>query len=126
MLDPIIELITANTLSLVITIILGIMIIIFLIKRLWRLVIISVFILLIYVGYLFFTGQKVPTNVDEILEHGSEQLKKYQIEDKLKKMKDGVKDSIKEGMKERIKEDLKKKKEKELEKELKEKGLGKV
>jgi len=110
MIDSIIELITANTWSLLITIILCIMIVLCILKRFSKMLIISIFVLLVYIGYLFFTGQKIPMNKDEILEHGSEQLKKYKIEDKIKKMEDDVKD--------KVKEDLLKKSEKEIEKRI--------
>ena len=106
MLDPVIGLVTQSTLSLVITIIICIIIVLCILKKFSKMIIISVSILLIYMGYLFFTGQKVPTNKDEILEHGSEKLKQYKIEDKMKKIENDIKDNIKENIKDGVKDEL--------------------
>ena len=114
MIEAIIKLITSNIFVLIITIIICMMIVLFIVKKLFKMAIITIWILVFYIAYLFFTGQKVPTSKDEWLEHGSEQLKKHRFEDKLKEMKDNVKDKMKES----IKEELFKKGEKELEREL--------
>jgi len=98
MLNSIIEQITTNTLSFVIAVIICIMIVLFIIKKLYKMMVFSIVILLIYIGYLFFTGQKVPTNVDELLEHGAEQLKKHQIEERSQKMRDNIRTRIKEKL----------------------------
>ena len=94
MFDSIVELITTNTWAFVIAMIICLMIVLFLIKRLFKLAIVAVFILLIYVGYLFFSGQKVPTNIDEIIEHGSEQLERHQIEDRFRRARESIKERI--------------------------------
>ena len=89
--NSIVELITTNIWTFVIAIILCLSIVLFIVKRLFKLAIFAAVILLVYMGYLFFTGQKVPTTVDEMREHGSEQLKKYQIEEKLQRTKESIK-----------------------------------
>jgi len=117
MLESFIELITTNTLAFIIAVIICLSIVLFLIKRLFKLAVCAAFILFIYVGFLFFTGQKVPTNMDEAIEHGSEQLEKYQIEDRFNRMRESIKD--------KIIEELFKKKEKEIEDKLKS-GLSEI
>ena len=111
MFDSTIELITANTWAFVIAVIICLSIVLFLIKRLFKLAILAIFLLFIYGGFLFFTGQKVPTNIDEIREHGSEQMEKYQIEDRFNR--------IRESIKERLIDEFFKRKEREIEQKIK-------
>ena len=87
MIDNIVAIVTSNTILLVLTILIGIMIVISIVKRFLRLFLIAVIVLALYAGYLSYTGQKVPTSSKEILEHGSgklEELKKEAVKQQLK------------------------------------------
>jgi hypothetical protein len=46
------------------------------IKRLISLIAITVCLLLLYAGYLYYTGQRIPVTRDDILKHGQEQVEK--------------------------------------------------
>ena len=56
---------------LVIAIILSALILYSLVKKLVKLMLYLVAILIIYLGYLYFTGQELPKNINEIIDQGS-------------------------------------------------------
>ena len=70
--EKLIELITSNTLYLTIAIIIGVMIAISLVKKMIKMIILSFIVLVIYVGYLSYTGQKIPKTREETVKHVKE------------------------------------------------------
>ena len=88
--EDIINTITSNKVYLVLAVIIGITLVLSVIKRFFKLIVISTAILVIYVGYLYYTGQKIPETREEILEHGTEKFKKLKDvgQDTLKKVID--------------------------------------
>ncbi|MCP4138585.1 MAG: hypothetical protein GY754_46935 [bacterium] len=74
--DNIINLITSNTLYLVIAIIICIMVVIAIVKKFMKLFLAALVVLGLYIGFLVYTGQNVPTDKAEILDHTS---KKYEM-----------------------------------------------
>lgn len=88
--EDIINTITSNKVYLVFAIIIGIMLFLAIVKRLIKLLIVSIIILIIYIGYLSYTGQKIPQTREEIIDHGSEQFEKIKKtgQDTLKKVMD--------------------------------------
>ena len=73
--DSINNIITAlysDPVYLIIAIILSALILYSLVKKLVKLMLYLIAILVIYLGYLYFTGQDLPKNVNEIIEQGAE------------------------------------------------------
>ena len=70
----ILPLIKSNPLMLIICIIAVVMLIIALIKRVLSLIVTAILVIIIYAGYLVYTGQQIPTNSDEIIEHLEKQV----------------------------------------------------
>ncbi len=106
--DYIIGLITANTLTLLAAIIIGLMVFLAIIKRFIRLFAVAVFILLCYAGYLYYTGQKVPVTKEEILEHGSEKLQEYRVKEKADRAAGEIRSGVREAVKDEVKKEVKK------------------
>ncbi|MBC8358623.1 MAG: hypothetical protein ISS41_11535 [Candidatus Aminicenantes bacterium] len=78
--ESIISSLTSSPIFIIILAILVIIIVIAIIKRLLKLLIPVFILVVLYVGYLYFTGQKIPTTKEEILQHGKETIEK--IKDK--------------------------------------------
>ena len=75
--DTINNIITAlysDPIYLVIAVILSALILYSLIKKLVKLVLYLIAIFVIYLGYLYFTGQDLPTDVNDILDKGRETI----------------------------------------------------
>ena len=72
--EELIKTITSNTLYLAVAVILGVVIVLAVIKRMMKLIVLAVIVLACYVGYLHFTGQKVPKTREETVKHISEKL----------------------------------------------------
>jgi len=97
MLETINNIITAlnsDPVYLVIAIILSALILYSLVKKLVKLMIYLVAIFIIYLGYLYFTGQDLPKNVNDIIEQGAEIIEEKieqgaEIIDKVVKDKEG-------------------------------------
>ena len=87
--EKLIELITSNTLYLTIAIIIGVMIAISLVKKMIKMIILSFIVLVIYVGYLSYTGQKIPKTREETVKHVKEKIQTGQklINNEVKKIK---------------------------------------
>jgi hypothetical protein len=67
---------TVNTILAIAAVIVTALLVFAFIKRLISLVAISVCLLLLYGGYLFFSGQRIPTTKSEMLNHGIQQIDK--------------------------------------------------
>ncbi|MBS3768422.1 MAG: YtxH domain-containing protein [Candidatus Cloacimonetes bacterium] len=104
--DAIIAKLNSNPLLFIILIALGIMLLISVIKRVWRMLVTIIIIILIYFGYLYMTGQKIPTSREEIREHVKE--KSEELKNKGKEFLEKSKDDIVEGTKKEIIEEGKK------------------
>tara|TARA_Y100001934_G_C11918359_1_gene570042 strand:+ start:184 stop:492 length:309 start_codon:yes stop_codon:yes gene_type:complete len=63
---------SSDPIYLVIAIILSALILYSLVKKLVKLMLYLLAIFIIYLGYLYFTGQDYPTNVNDIIEQGAE------------------------------------------------------
>ena len=84
--EELLKTITSNTLYLAIAVILGVVIIICIIKKMLKLLILSVIVIAVYIGYLHYTGQKVPGTREETVKH---------LKEKLDKGKELLKDNMK-------------------------------
>jgi len=73
-----------STLLAVIAIITAVVLVFAFIKRLISLIAITVCMLLLYAGYLYYTGQKIPISKNELILHGQEQIMKIQSEKNMK------------------------------------------
>jgi|TARA_B110001454_G_C12611140_1_gene388737 hypothetical protein len=69
--NNIINALYSDPVYLVIAIILSALILYSLVKKLVKLMLYLVAILIIYIGYLYFTGQELPKNINEIIDQGS-------------------------------------------------------
>ena len=69
--NNIINALYSDPVYLVIAIILSALILYSLVKKLVKLMLYLVAILIIYLGYLYFTGQELPKNINEIIDQGS-------------------------------------------------------
>ncbi|MBN1532239.1 MAG: hypothetical protein JXA20_06220 [Spirochaetes bacterium] len=67
---------TVNTILAIVAVIVTALLLFAFIKRLIGLVAISLCLLLLYAGYLFFTGQRIPTSKSDIFKHGIQQIDK--------------------------------------------------
>ena len=78
---------------LVIAIILSALILYSLVKKLVKLMLYLVAILIIYLGYLYFTGQELPKDINEIIDQGSGIIEKGTviIEEQIEKVMDDKK-----------------------------------
>tara|TARA_Y100000741_G_C17864692_1_gene400391 strand:+ start:85 stop:384 length:300 start_codon:yes stop_codon:yes gene_type:complete len=71
-LNNIITALYSDPIYFVIAIILSALILYSLVKKLVKLMLYLLAIFIIYLGYLYFTGQDLPTNVNDIIEQGTE------------------------------------------------------
>jgi ABC-type bacteriocin/lantibiotic exporter with double-glycine peptidase domain len=78
--DNLIDLLTSNVFYLIIAILIAIMVLITILKKLFKLFLVSVLVLVLYAGYLAYSGQKIPLTTEEILQHGSEQINRLKPE----------------------------------------------
>jgi hypothetical protein len=96
--DSIINTLTSNPIFLIIFVVLVIVIIFALIKRLFKLLIPLLILIGLYAGYLYITGQKIPTTKEDIIKYGKEKIEV--IKDKGEKiLKDNVKKQIDKKLK---------------------------
>lgn len=68
--------ITSNPVYLLIAVIIIIAVTISIVKKLLKAVVMAIAVLIIYLGYMSFTGEKVPTTKDEFFKHGTKQIEK--------------------------------------------------
>ena len=101
--EQIIEQITSNPVSLIIGLALLIFIIFSMIKKAFKLIIVSVLALVLYIAYLNYTGEKPPDFIEEIMDEVDvDELKKSaekaekEISKSLKKAKKDINKKIKE------------------------------
>ena len=78
--EKILALLASNTILLVAVIIIAVMIIIAIVKKFMKLFLVAVLIVGLYVVYLAYSGQKIPTNSEEILRHGSEKIEQVDLD----------------------------------------------
>lgn len=93
--ESIINTLTSNSIFIVILVILAIVLIFSIIKRVFKLLVPILIIIGLYAGYLYMTGQKIPTTTDDIIDHSKKQIEKIkdeggklldeQVKNKLKK-----------------------------------------
>jgi hypothetical protein len=62
------QIITSNPIYMIIAVIISILIVFSIIKKMIKLLIITAACLVIYVGYLQYTGQEIPENVNELID----------------------------------------------------------
>ena len=74
--EKIIDLIGSDPLFMIIAAVLGIALIYTAIKKFIKVALLIALAIVIYFGYLAFTGQKIPTSKRELIEHGNEKLEK--------------------------------------------------
>jgi len=74
--ENLVNIITSNTIYMVLAVIIVIAIILSLIKKFFKLLVTACLILGLYVAYLAFTGQSIPITKKEIIRHGSVQFEK--------------------------------------------------
>ncbi|MEA3296133.1 MAG: hypothetical protein U9Q27_03290 [Patescibacteria group bacterium] len=91
--ESIINTLSSNPVFLIIFVILVIIIIFSIVKRLFKLLIPLIILVGLYAGYLYNTGQNIPTTKEDIIKHGKEKIEV--IKDKGEKiLKDKVKKEI--------------------------------
>ena len=86
--NNIINALYSDPVYLVIAIILSALILYSLVKKLVKLMLYLIAILVVYLGYLYFTGQELPKNINEIIDQGSGALEGVTtiIEDQIEKV----------------------------------------
>jgi len=91
--NNIINALYSDPVYLVIAIILSALILYSLVKKLVKLMLYLVAILIIYLGYLYFTGQELPKDINEIIDQGSGIIEKGTviIEEQIEKVMDDKK-----------------------------------
>ncbi len=87
--EGIIKVLTSNNILMILGLFLVAILIFSVIKQLLKLVYLAAILLVIYVGYLYYTGQKIPTTKDEVIKHSYEQFNK--IEKSRKEIMEDVK-----------------------------------
>ncbi len=85
--EEILKTITSNNLYLAAAVILGVIIIISLVKKMIKMIILSLIVISAYLGYLYYTGQKIPKTREETVKHITDKVEKGKviIEDNVKK-----------------------------------------
>ncbi len=96
--ESIINTLSSNPVFLIILVILVIVIIFSIVKRLFKLLIPLIILIGVYAGYLYVTGQKIPTTKEDIIKHGKEKIKVIKDEGE-KILKDKVKKEIDKKLK---------------------------
>ncbi|MDR3237789.1 MAG: hypothetical protein LBT84_04720 [Spirochaetia bacterium] len=92
--SDIISIITSNTVLLLVCILIGVMIIIAIIKRFLWLFITAALAVGVYAGYLVYNGEDVPTNSDEIIEHGRKKIEDLKENAVKGRMMDQIKEQV--------------------------------
>jgi len=90
--ENIIETLLTNKIFIIIVILLTALVVYSLLKRLLKLIIFILIALILYVGYMTYTGQKLPGTSEELIKEGSEKIEELQkggkvIIDSIKKLK---------------------------------------
>jgi ABC-type bacteriocin/lantibiotic exporter with double-glycine peptidase domain len=73
--ENIIKAVTSSNLYLSVAIILGAFILYSIVKKVIKMALISLVIIIIYVTYLFYTGEKIPQTREEVVDHVSEKIR---------------------------------------------------
>ena len=87
--DQIIKIITSNNALMILGLFLVAILLFAIIKQVLKLIYLMVILVLLYGGYLFYTGQKIPKTQNELMKHGIEQLDK--INKSRKKFQEDIK-----------------------------------
>lgn len=92
LMDQIVKILTSEHIFLILGLILVAILIFSILKQVLKLIYFSVILILLYGGYLYYTGQKIPQTREELLQHGSEQLDRINkaskdFQEKMKKQK---------------------------------------
>ena len=72
--QDIISAVTSNKILLFICVVICVMLVIAIIKRFLWLFVAAALIVGIYMGYLAYSGQKIPSTKDEVIEHGRQKI----------------------------------------------------
>ncbi|MCL1911804.1 MAG: hypothetical protein FWG13_06335 [Leptospirales bacterium] len=72
--QDILSALTSNKILLFLCVVICVMLVLAVIKRFLWLFVTAVLAVIIYAGYLSYTGQKIPVTKDEIIEHGRQKL----------------------------------------------------
>lgn len=73
--ENILRTITSNNLYLAIALILGVFIIYSILKKVIKMVLISVAVIILYIAYLSYAGEKIPKTRSEVVDHVSEKIR---------------------------------------------------
>jgi multisubunit Na+/H+ antiporter MnhC subunit len=73
--ENIIKAVTSNNLYLAAAIILGVFVLYSLVKKVIKMALISMAIIIIYIAYLSYTGEKIPKTREEVVDHVSEKIR---------------------------------------------------
>ncbi len=93
--DQIIKIVTSENALLILGLFLVAILLFAIMKQVLKLIYLVVILVMIYGGYLFYSGQKIPQTKDELLKHGFEQFDKIQ-ESRKKFQKDIIKHKLKD------------------------------
>ncbi len=101
MLEQLIETLTSNPVYLAGAVVLALIIVIGFVKKLVKLAVFVIAIFVLFIGYLVYTGQEVPTSIDdikktvqeEVIDPGKEMLKE-KAEDAKEKAVEKVKEEV--------------------------------
>ncbi len=100
--ENLIDIITSNTLYLVLVILIAIMIIITILKKLFKLFLVSLIVLALYLGFMVYKGEKIPTNSQEIMDHLKKKKEELHLNTWKEKGKEAIKEEVKKGVGEEI------------------------
>ena len=78
--ESIIQALSSNPIFLIIFVIIIIVIIFSIVKKLFKLLIPLLILIGLYAGYLYFTGQEIPTTKENILKHGKNKIEEVKKE----------------------------------------------
>jgi len=96
--ENLINTITSNPIYMVIAVIIVVAVAISIVKKLFKALILAIAVLIIYLGYMSYTGQKIPTSTDDIIKHGTKQIEKMKKAGE-KKMGDVINKKIQDSTK---------------------------
>ncbi len=89
--QEVLDLITSNRVITLLMVIIAVILLIAITKQVFKLLFLVVILAGIYVGYLFYTGQPIPTTVNGVINHAKDQTEKLDEQRnniKLQKIKD--------------------------------------
>ena len=110
MLGQLIETLTSNPVYLAGAVVLALIIVIGLVKKLVKLAVFVIAIFVLFIGYLVYTGQEVPTSLDDIkksVQEGVIDPGKEMLKEKAEEAKDKAAEKIKEEVDKAVDEVIK-------------------